>query len=234
MILIITILSVVAFAFTNIFAKKSWQTLLSIIFAAIFMASLTLIVANDHYHFGMKKETMTTTETLSSSTSGTADMLLYQPLGNGSEKVYLYKTNDSQKKLSQTGTDKVTNKLVEKASQNQIITKKIYWTYKNDTMKLFFGLTSKNKELVREVNTFKVSQSWLVLSTSQAKKLGKLVKQNQATIKTEAAAYVQAKITEALTADPNLSQADQAQVSKEAAATYQAQAMAKLVAEAKQ
>ncbi len=35
-------------------------------------------------------------------------MLLYQPLGDGSEKVYLYNTPD-KKKLQKTGTENVTN-----------------------------------------------------------------------------------------------------------------------------
>lgn len=55
MIFAITIISVLAFALINIFAKKTWQTFLSIIFAGIFLISLGFITANDHYHYGMKK-----------------------------------------------------------------------------------------------------------------------------------------------------------------------------------
>ena len=64
MIFAITIISVLAFALINIFAKKTWQTFLSIIFAGIFLISLGFITANDHYHYGMKKVTETTTQTL--------------------------------------------------------------------------------------------------------------------------------------------------------------------------
>ena len=90
MIFVITIISVIAFALTNIFAKKAWQTFLSIIFAAIFLVSLGFIIANDHDHYGMKRVTETTTQSLTSSAdSKDMKMLLYQPLGNGEEKVFL-------------------------------------------------------------------------------------------------------------------------------------------------
>lgn len=234
MILIIAVLSVVAFAFTNIFAKKSWQTFLSVIFAGVFILSLSLIVANDHYHYGMEKETVTTTKTLTSSGSNSPiNMLLYQPLGNGTEKVYLYKTNESQKKLSHTGTDKVVNKVKEHATDNQIMTEKTRWVYQNNTMKTLFGLTSKNKEEIKEVNTFDISDNWLVLSTTQAKKLAKLVKENQATMQTEAQAFVTEKIKTALMANPNLTADQQKQIQDQATAEYQQQAIAKLVAEIK-
>ncbi|MGM0238203.1 DUF4811 domain-containing protein [Enterococcus sp. AZ103] len=234
MILLLTVLSVVAFAFTNIFAKKTWQTFLSVIFAGVFILSLGLIVANDQYHYGMKKETVTTTKTLkSSSPNSPVNMLLYQPLGNGTEKIYLYKTNESQKKLSQTGTDKVTNKVNEHAANNQIVTKKIRWVYQNDTMKTLFGLTSKNKEKIKEINTFDVSDNWLVLSTTQAKKLAKQVEENQANMQTEAQAFVTDRIKTALMANPSLTADQQKQIQAEATAEYQQQAIAKLVTEIK-
>ena len=62
MIFVITIISVIAFALTNIFAKKAWQTFLSTIFAALSFVSVGFIIANEHDHYGMKRVTETTTQ----------------------------------------------------------------------------------------------------------------------------------------------------------------------------
>lgn len=172
MILIITVLSVLAFTITNIFANKRWQTGLSILFATVFLISLGFITANDHYHYGMKKVTEKNIKPLVSSTDGNqTNLLLYQPLGNGTEKIYLYKTAISQKKPSTTGTDLVTNHLKTGQKQARLIEKKTYWTYKNPIAKNWFNLTSRDHELVKEDNTFEISNDWFVLTPDQAKKI---------------------------------------------------------------
>ncbi|MBO1306343.1 DUF4811 domain-containing protein [Enterococcus sp. 669A] len=235
MIFVVTILSVLAFALTNIFAKKHWQTGLSVLFAAIFLVSLGFITANDHYHYGMKKVTETTVKPLVSSADGQqGNMLLYQPLGNGTEKVYLYKTTKDQKKPKATGTDLVANHLKTNQKKAQLIEKITYWTYKNDTAKRWFNLTSKDHELVKEDNTFEVSDDWFVLTTDQAKKLAKLAADNQSAMAEQAKAFVQEKVGQAMTQNPSLDQAAQQQIAKQATADYQKEAMTKLIAEVTQ
>lgn len=234
MIFAVTIISVLAFALTNIFAKKMWHTALSIIFALLFIVSLCLITANDHYHYGMKKVTDTTTQALTSSADNkNMNMLLYQPLGNGTEKVYIYKTNEAQKKAKTTGTEHVTNVVKENQTKTQLETKKTYWVYKNDTAKLWFSLSSKDRQLVKEKNTFSVEKDWVVLSTTQAKKLAKLAEDQKATMETEAKAYVQEQVKAAMMKNPKMDQTEQQKVIKQATAEYQQQAMAKMIAQAK-
>ena len=58
MIIGVLIVSLLAFALTNVFAKNM-ANLLSLIFGLIFVASLSLIVANLSNHFGMEKVTET-------------------------------------------------------------------------------------------------------------------------------------------------------------------------------
>lgn len=233
MIFVVTIISVLAFALTNIFAKKTWQTILSVAFAAIFLISLGFITANDHYHYGMKKVTETTTQTLTSTADNKAmKMLLYQPLGNGKEKIYLYKTNESQKKPKPTGTDHVSNIVKKDQAKSQLQTTKTYWVYKNDTIKFWFGLSSKNHQLIKEKNTFDVQKDWLVLSTDQAKKLAKLVQENKTTMQTAAQSFVQEKVKAAMMQNPSMDQTAQQKVIQQATAEYQQQAMKKLIAEA--
>ncbi|MGG5370748.1 DUF4811 domain-containing protein [Enterococcus sp. AZ196] len=210
MIFAITIISVLTFALTNIFAKKTWQKLLSMIFAIIFLISLIFITANDRYHYAMKKTTETTTQTLISATNNkNINLLLYQPLGNGTEKIYLYKTNESQKKPRTTGINHVENTLKKNQSQTQLRTDKTYWVYKNDTARFWFGLSSKNHQLIKEKNTFNVSKDWLILSTDQAKNLTKLIAENESSMQKESKSFIQEKVKNAMIQDPTMDQVAQ-------------------------
>lgn len=230
----VIIVCVLAFAGLNIFAKNRWQTVLSFLFAAIFFLSLALMTANDHYHLGMKKVTETTTKKLvSSADSDEVNMLLYQPLGNGTEKIYLYKTEEKQKKPSTTGTENVTNTVKENQSSNELVTKKTYWVYKNDTMKRWFGLSSQDRQLIKEVNVFAVENDWAVLSTDQAKTLAKLVEEQKETMESEAKTFVQEQVQAAVIQDPTMDQAAQQKIIEQATATYKAQALEKMIAEVK-
>ncbi|MFR2689918.1 MAG: DUF4811 domain-containing protein, partial [Enterococcus faecium] len=172
MIIGVLIVSLLAFALTNVFAKKTWQTFLSLIFGLIFVASLSLIVANLSNHFGMEKVTETKTEKIvSSADSQGADMLLYKALGNGKEKVYLYRTNEKQEKPKATGTDNETNKVEKTDGDAEKVTKTTYWEYKNDMYKFWFNIADNNHEYDSRVNTFKIPETWVELSTDQASKL---------------------------------------------------------------
>lgn len=234
MIIIVLILSLLAFAATNVFAKKSWQTLLSLVFGLIFVVSLVLIVANISNHFGMKKVTETkTTKIVSSVESENADMLLYNSLGNGTEKIYLYRTNENQKKPKVTGTDNETNKVEQTNGEAQKVTATTYWEYKNDIYKLWFNLADNNHEYDERVNIFKIPSDWIELSTEQAAKLAELVKQQKSTIENDAKAYVQEGLVKAMNENPKMSQEEQAKLTKDLASNYQKQAMEKLIKEVK-
>ncbi|OJG41442.1 hypothetical protein RV02_GL001029 [Enterococcus gilvus] len=179
----------------------------------------------------MKKVTETTTQTLlSTADNKDMNMLLYQPLGDGTEKIYLYKTNDSQKKPKTTGTDHVSNIVKTNQKKSQLKTEKTYWVYKNDTTKFWFGLSSKNHQLVKERNTFDVQNEWFVLSTTQAKKLAKLAQENKSTMQNDAKLFVQEKVKTAMMQNPTMDQTTQQKIIQEATSEYQHQAMAKLIA----
>ncbi len=79
----------------------------------------------------MEKETTAkTTPLVSSADNENFDLLLYQPLGDGTEKIYLYKTDADQEEPKQTGTDKVTNVVETGADSAQLETKTTRWVYK--------------------------------------------------------------------------------------------------------
>lgn len=159
-------------------------------------------------------------------------MLLYKALGNGKEKVYLYRTNEKQEKPKATGTDNETNKVEKTDGDAEKVTKTTYWEYKNDMYKFWFNIADNNHEYDSRVNTFKIPETWVELSTDQAAKLAELVKKQQSTMESEAKAYVQDGMVKAMTENPKMSKAEQEQRTKALAAEFQQQAFAKLVKEA--
>jgi hypothetical protein len=234
MMLLIVVISVIAFALLNVFAKNKVQTMISLVFGLIFVLSLTAMMANLSAHFGMEKTTTTTTKPLvSSSDSDQLSMLLYQPLGDGTEKIYLYRTDESQKKPKQTRMDHVTNHVVENAKAAEKETKTTRWIYKNDVYRFLFGIAGNDEEFIREENTFSLPDSWALLTVDQAKKLASLAEKQQETMKTEGQAFVQEKMQAALMADPTMDEAEQKAKVSQFTAEYQKEAMAKLIEEAK-
>lgn len=234
MIIFVLIASVIAFALTNVFAKRVWQTLLSFIFGLIFVVSLGLIVANVATHFGMEKVTETkTTPIFSSVKESEVNMLLYKALGDGSEKVYLYRTDEQQEKPKATGTDKETNKVEQTEGQAEKVSKTTRWVYKNDQYKFWFGIADNNHEYAHRVNIFKIPANWIELSTDQAADLAKRVEEQKTTMESEAKAYVQENLMQALAENPAMSQEEQQQLTKKLAADFQKQTLAKIVEEVK-
>ena len=98
-------------------------------------------------------------------------ILIYQPLGNGTEKVYVYHTKQKDK-LKPIKTDHMSAKTVtSKKAQVEIKTTK--YVYQNNTVKLFFGIFGRDNELVKRQYIFHVPSDWRVISTKKAKDLQK-------------------------------------------------------------
>lgn len=234
MILLLIVLSVLGFAVLNVFAKNKLQTGLSLVLGLVFVASVVALMANLTYHFGMEKETTAkTTPLVSSANNENFDLLLYQPLGDGTEKIYLYKTDADQEEPKQTGTDKVTNVVETGADSAQLETKTTRWVYKSDLSRFLFGIADNDGQYVSRTNTFSLPDSWEVLSVDQAKKLASLAKEQADTMKTQGQAYVQENMQAALMADPTMDEAAQKAKIAELTEAYQKEAMAKLLEEAK-
>lgn len=244
-IFVAVILAIALFISMVSISKPLLRNLTSLIIAILFALSLSLIVLNDRDHFGMKKITTTqTADLISVSPSKQLKMLLYQNVGtSGKNRVYIYKTQATQKKPTTTNPDPThtTNKVKVTTQSPRIVTKTTRWIYKNDAYKLWFGIAGNNHKLIQHKNTFEINNDWLTLSSVQAKKLQHLAKQNTAKMKKEAQVYVTAAVKKTLTAamrkDPTMSAAKRkaltAEAAKKATAAYQKQAMAKMVAEIK-
>lgn len=167
MIFVILILSAVATAFLFVLGKKVWQRRLFFIFAACFIVSIGLIVANFNQHFGMERETSTqTVDLVSSVNEQDTDALLYKPLGDGTEKVYLYQTETMEKPKS-AGSAGVENHVNQDADQAQLTTKKTEWVYKNKFYQVLFAMAGNNHEFIKQENQFDLPSDWQVLSTEE-------------------------------------------------------------------
>lgn len=182
MILIILILAVIAFIYFNVIPKKGHTPIawLSLIVAILCVVG---IVAHDYNHYGMKIKTTTVKKELVSSASPKLPLLLYQPLGNGTEKVYLYKTNNADKKPTATKTDK-TSAIVKKNARKATVTIKTNrYVFRNGMDAFLFGWFGHNNELKSREYIFSVPKNWKVLSIKQAKTLQKQMAKRAAMMK---------------------------------------------------
>ncbi|WP_318766853.1 DUF4811 domain-containing protein [Lactiplantibacillus carotarum] len=238
MILVLLVLSTVALFLSFIYVHRTALRMgLTLVFGVLLITSLVFVSKNDAQHYGMVKKTTTTTTTLASAgSSKQMDLLLYQSIGTADKhRVYIYKNTASQKKVSHTKADtKVANKVKTTTATPKIVTKTTRWSYKNNTMKFWFGIADNNHQLIKKTNYFYVNKSWVVLSTTQAKQFSKLMKQQQATLKARAKVYVQNQVKAAMVKDPTMSQTEIAKISKAAAAQYQANAIQSMLTTVKQ
>ena len=120
----------------------------------------------------MKTETQTKTQHLVSSASPNLPLLLYQPLGNGKEKVYLYKTNNNQKKPKAIKLDKVSTK-INHGKQPSLKIRTTRYVYKDNFSRMMFNIFNHNNELKHREYTFTLPSNWRIISTKDMQKLQK-------------------------------------------------------------
>ncbi|MDN2453211.1 DUF4811 domain-containing protein [Lactobacillus sp. UCMA15818] len=226
--------------------KALLRNVLSVIFALGLIVSMIFLIENDKRHFGMHKvENVKTSKLVSTASSKQINLLLYQTVGtSGKEKVYIYKAKSSQKKATTTNPDPANtqNKVRKTSGSAKLVTRTLRWEYKSNSYKFWFGILGNGHKLIRHYNTFKINDTWAVLSTQQAKKLQKLAKnEDQTKVQAQAKAYIKAqvkeKLTAAMTKDPTMSTQEQqaltAKASLQAQKDFKKQALQELISEAK-
>lgn len=169
MILIILILAVVAFIYFNVIPKKG-HTLAALISLLFVLFSVVGIVAHDYNHLGMKVKTSTITKELVSSASPKLPVLLYQPLGQGKEKIYLYKTNAAEKKPTPIKTENSAAKVRRSKNPTLTISSQRY-VFKNGLDSFLFGWFGHENELKHREYIFNIPRTWKTLSVKQAQLL---------------------------------------------------------------
>ena len=228
-----------AYFFAVFLKNKKVGYSLAFTFIGLFIIGLVLLISNEYGHFGMEKVTSEKTYQIQSAQKG-ANLLLEKKLGtNGKESVYVYRTPETAKakKPQTTKVDShVTNVVKTGNYKNATVTKKTTrWEYKSGFYSFLFGISDNNKEFIKQTNTFKVGNDWLVLTTTQAKQLQKKMsnKTFKAQMKQEGEAFVKAEVAKAMMQNPAMTSAQQKQIAKQAQATFQAQAQAKMIQEIK-
>ncbi|WP_304251942.1 DUF4811 domain-containing protein [Limosilactobacillus gastricus] len=176
-------------------------------FLLVVIACSVGIIANDTYHWGMKEQTTTKTYQLTSSagSSSSTNILLYQGLGNGSEKVYVYKTTASSKRQVMKTTDS-SAKVTSTTGQAVLKLKTTRYVYKNGFYKALFNLVfDNNGQLKHRTYQFEVPDSWYVLSVKQAQKLAAAAQKDPTGMQTAIASRVQSIVTAEMTNNPTMS-----------------------------
>ncbi|WP_367296381.1 DUF4811 domain-containing protein [Levilactobacillus yonginensis] len=234
----IIITAILSFAFYVYIHNHVLSNTLTAVAVIALLTSIFFMVKNDHDHLGMQQVTETSTQKIySASPSKQMPMMIYQSVGTADKhRVYVYKTSANAKKTSHTKAKITTNNVVKRtAGANRIVTKKVYWEYKSTAAKFWFGLSGNGHTYLKETNTIYLNKSWTVLSTTQAKQLQKMAssKHFKAQQKTAATVYVKKQVMTAMMKNPTMSAAQQKQVTKQALAAYQAQAMKQLIAQVK-
>lgn len=171
MIIVILILAAILFIYFNVIPGKG-HTIISWLSLIVTSLCILGIVAHDYNHWGMKTETQISKQSLVSSATPNLPLLLYQPLGNGTEKVYLYKTNNEQKKPNAIKLDKVSTEIKHSAQANlQIETTR--YVYRDNFSRIMFGVFAHDNELKQRKYIFTIPSSWKVISTKEMQKLQK-------------------------------------------------------------
>ncbi|MDF7627093.1 DUF4811 domain-containing protein [Lactobacillaceae bacterium L1_55_11] len=174
-IVILVIFTILAFLALMMIKPMVWRVLGTVIGLLGMVASVALITANMHDHYGMKTVTTTTTRQIYSATNSQGyGVLLYQNLGtDGQEKIYIYRDQTTSNKPKA-----VTPDLNMISSQKTIDGDKAYrkdtktsYVYKNSFYKFLFGIADNNHETKSQRVVYEIPDTWIVLSTQQAKTL---------------------------------------------------------------
>ena len=185
----------------------------------------------------MKQVTTTKTQKIYS-TSSQMQLALYQQVGtSGKDNVYIYQTKPRQKTPQHTQANEfTTNRLVWTDSDQATLTvKETRWRFKNDFYKVLFAGSKMDGHLISRTNTFRYPKTFVKISVKQAQALKKQAQAlkspaAQAQLKTQAAAYVTAKIQAAKQQNPDLTEAQLQKLTQQAQQEYQAQMIKKMMA----
>ena len=153
-------------------------------------------------HLGLTKTTNNNRQTIRpTSTSQGVQLLVYQPLGTtNNERVYVYYGDQKSPLPDKRGLAKTTRVASSVTTTNAkhatltLTTTK--YTYQNQLAKVLFAIPGTKLATTQQVAHFTVPKSWLVLSSKQATRLKQAAANptNQATLKTQATAYVTAHV----------------------------------------
>ncbi|MFC6295540.1 DUF4811 domain-containing protein [Lactiplantibacillus daoliensis] len=158
MIISLLILATFVYAGVMVFMPNSFKrTLLIAVSFIVIAGSLSALVLNDNYHWGMRQVSTTRTETLRPLQSKQRALGI-KHLGTGTERVILYRTTASAK-VQKTTTAATTTKLAT-GSTAHVKTTTTRWVYRNQTTKVLFNLGKTNHQFASRHYTFVLPIKW--------------------------------------------------------------------------
>lgn len=231
MLIWIAFIGAIGLYLSAIFLKKGrWVGIT--VWGLIFVVSTAGVTMNYSHHWGMKKVTTTHTQQIYSAASARhLPINLYQPVGtSGEDNVYLYNTQQNQKKPSHTQANERTfssDHVTSKNTAHMVITEQ-RWRYQNNFYKLLFMGNGMDGKLAHRTNRLYYPRYYVKVSVKQMKSLQKsLGKQNspaaQQALRQQMTAYVQQKVAQAQTQDPQKIK----QITAEAQSEFQANLLKK-------
>jgi hypothetical protein len=158
------------------------QYLLVALSLIVFLGSETLLIMNEHSHFGMKTKVFTKNVSIYSVTGAAANpqvpfMLLHQDVGK--DRIYIYNAKKQGKpKMKHTQiTDKNAVKNTDQSAYLAIEKKRR--VFKSDFYKKLFAYSGNKNVLVSTRNVFYLPENYQVMSVKEMKKLQKKQKEMQ-------------------------------------------------------
>lgn len=205
-IILLTLLSFFGFMYIDKGPLRGLVGGLSLFLLTVSVVSLTIHIKDN---WGMEKVTTTQTKKIytAGDTKAAFGMLLKAEIGKGTNNYALvYRTNKEdkeptvhfepdQKHLLETLKNTADYERTE-ASEAKLVITTVRWKFKDNFMKLLFGIGGEESKLVSEhARAYIPKDTWLVLTQEEAKKLQ------------EALPTMQAKQEETLKTDPGQAQA---------------------------
>lgn len=180
MIIVLVLAFALCFFLFMVLPLTKHRNLIAVLSLVGLIISGAVMVLNDSYHFGMKMQQTSKTVPLASSVSNTK-ILLFQPLGNGQEKIYLYKTKDSQKHLSKETTEHTTTTITHNQELKQptkLTITTFRYVYASWISRLFFSPLDNDGHIEKVHYHFQIGKDWQIMSVPQLKQLIKLQQKN--------------------------------------------------------
>lgn len=197
------------------------------IFAILFVVSTALMTMNYSHHFGMRKVTTHTSQTIYSA-AGNLPLAIYKPVGiSGRDDVLVYKTNPEQKNPLHTQANEYTHSKMKFTNRvkPQLTTTETRWQFKNGFYRVLYLWSGMNGTLVKRTNVIEYPQNYLKVTTDQADQLQKKAKSSGPKLQAQAKQYVTNKVQETISKQPNTSAQQIQQVSQQAEEEFLAQVL---------
>lgn len=218
------------FASVMFINQRSTRIAGTLIFSILFIGSTATMTLNYSHHFGMKRVTTTTRQTVFSA-AAPLPIALYQPVGtSGQDNVLLYKTNQNQKKVTHTPANEYTTSKIRFSNRTtpELRTIETRWQFKNNFYKTLFLWSGMDGTLIKRTTIIEYPRSFVKLTPPQAKRLQKgMTSANTSQVQAQAKAFITAKVQAAMAKQPNMSAQQIQQVSERAEQEFMAQLIRK-------